>query len=137
MRLQASKSNTASAMVRASCMLTDQVGDLVAVRSTSSDVYRVWRADPALRNRMPAIGVIIKKWGTTDCIVQLSGPVLGVYTGLVPQRTYTVGDDGRPSWPLPAPIAPGEKRYIQQIGTPLSPTVFDLLPCLQIGVRVF
>ena len=124
-------------MVRAACMLTDQVGDLVAVRSTSNGVYKVWRADPAVRNRMPAIGVIIKKWGTTDCIVQLSGPVLSVYTGLVPQTTYTVGDNGRPVNPIPTPVAPGEIRYIQQIGTPLSPTVLDLLPCLQIGIRTF
>jgi len=137
MRLQASRPVAASSMVRAACMLTDQVGDLVAVRSTSNGVYKVWRADPAVRNRMPAIGVIIKKWGTTDCIVQLSGPVLGVYTGLVPQRTYTVGDNGRPVNSIPTPSAPGEIRYVQQIGTPLSPTVLDLLPCLQIGIRTF
>ena len=118
-------------------MLTDQVGDLVAVRSTSNGTYKVWRANPALRNRMPAIGVLIKKWNTTDCIVQLYGLVLGVYTNLVPALTYTVGDTGRPVNPIPVPVTPGDVRYIQQIGTPLSPTVLDLRPCLQIGIRTF
>jgi len=118
-------------------MLMDRVGDLVAVRSTSNGVYKVWRANPAQRNKMPAIGVIIKKWGCTDCIVQLYGPVLGVYVGLVPSTTYTVGDNGRPISPIPTPISPGDVRYIQQIGTPLSPTVLDLRPCLQIGIRTF
>jgi hypothetical protein len=118
-------------------MLMDQVGDLVAVRSTSNGIYKVWRANPAVRNRMPAIGVIVKKWSMTECIVQLYGPVLSIYTGLVPQTTYTVGDNGRPANPIPTPSAPGEIRYIQQIGTPLSPTVLDLLPCLQIGIRSF
>jgi len=134
MRLQASKSNTASAAIRAFCMLTDQVGDLVAVRSTSNGAYRVWRADPALRNRMPAIGIIIKKWGTTDCVVQLQGPVLNIYTGLVPTTVYLVGDAGKPVTTPPVPAA-GETRYIQHVGTPLATQVLDLQPSLHLLVR--
>lgn len=134
MRLQASKSNTASAMVKASCMLTDQVGDLVAVRSTSNGVYRVWRANPAARNKMPAVGVIVKKWGTTDCIVQLQGPVLNIYTDLIPSTIYMVGDDGRPVTSPPVPLT-GEVRYVQHIGAPLAVQVLDLQPSMLMTLR--
>lgn len=122
-------------MVRASCMLTDQVGDLVAVRTTANGTIKVWRANPAVRSHMPAVGIIVRKWGTTDCIVQLGGPVFNVYSGLVPEVVYMVGDNGRPTDTLPAPGAPDELRYIQHIGTPLSNTVLSLQPSLHLLIR--
>jgi hypothetical protein len=135
MRLQAIKAGSAAATIRASCMLTDQIGDLVYIRANANGAYKVARANPALRAKMPAVGVIIRKWGYTDCIVQLQGPVLGVYTGLALTTVYTVGDNGRPVDTPPAPAAPGDVRYVQHIGTPLDGAVLDLQPSLHLLVR--
>lgn len=121
-------------MVRASCMLTDQVGDLVAIRTTVNGSIKVWRANPAQRNKMPAIGVIVKKWGTTDCIVQLQGPVLNIYSGLTPATVYMVGDNGRPTTSPPIPDE-DEVRYVQHIGAPLTVQVLNLQPSMLMTLR--
>jgi hypothetical protein len=114
----------------------DQVGDLVAIRSTSNGSIRVWRANPAIRIRMPVAGVIIKKWGATDCIVQFHGPVLNVYTDLLPTCVYTVGDDGKPAATPLAPELPDGTRYIQHTARTIDTAATGLaawsriaLPC--------
>ena len=137
MRLQASKPVAASSMVRAACMLTDQVGDLVAVRSTANGSYKVWRADPTTPIRMPAVGVIVRKWNTTDCVVQLGGPIFGIYSSLVPGKRYFVGLNGRPTLSIDfTDPGPGERYRIQTFGVALNLGILLLVPSADMVIRV-
>ena len=118
-------------------MLTDQVGDLVAVRSTANGTYKVWRADPAVAIRMPAIGVIVRKWGTTDCIVQLYGEIRGLYSSLLPGKRYFVGLDGRPTLATNfIDPSPGERYRIQTFGVALNLGILLLEPSADMVIRV-
>ena len=111
---------------QAFCTLTDQIGDAVYVTPLSNGGYKVKRCNPTSPSMMPAWGVIIQKFGSTSCIVQVSGEVRGIYSGLIPNKTYSIGVNGRPCYP---PEFPGNDfRYHQNLGVAISPEVLYLRP---------
>lgn len=102
------------------CQTTDAVGDLVYVQATDKTVEKV---DVTVGAMMPASAAIIAKLSATRAIVQLSGPVELVYTGLTPGGHYIVGASGTPS--LVAPAGPG-RRYVQHVGVAFASDVLVL-----------
>lgn len=108
-------------------MLTDQVGDAVYVRAQANGVYKVARCDPKNAAKMPAIGIIIAKWGFTDCLVQIWGEVRGLFSGLLPRRMYSVSADGKPTFPCDNPD-PGGTFLHQNLGVALDVGVLLLNP---------
>ena len=123
-------------VVRVACMLTDQVGDAVYIRSAMNGVYKVARADVGLYSKMPAIGVITKKWGFTEALVQLWGEVAGIYTGLTPGRTYFIDSAGKPTLVPPDPALTGGRAYLQVIGVALDVGVLLVKPAENPSIRV-
>jgi hypothetical protein len=116
-------------IISASCMLTDQVGQAVFIRAQANGFYKVWRCDPTSETKMPAVGVIIAKWGTTNCLVQLYGEMRNLYNGLIPGRRYFVGLDGRPTLAEDfGDPGPGERYRIQPLGVSLDIQVLLLGP---------
>lgn len=85
----------------ATCLATDVVGDLVRISGPGKHVTKV---NPLFAEQMPAIGIIVSKSSSTECMVQVSDLVANVVSGLTPGQVYYVGADGRlSSTPLVAP----------------------------------
>lgn len=106
---------------RAACPAGLSVGDLVYVSGPMvGTAYQVALATPVATS-LPAAGVVIKKLTATECFVLFSGPLRGVYTGLLPGQAYYVGTNSRPvdisspNMPLPATAS-----VFQQVGLALS-----------------
>lgn len=117
-------------------METNQIGDAVYSCGVTDGIYSVDRADSSNSSKMPLIGVIIEKYGDTSCLVQLSGELKNVYTGLVPSKIYWIGSDGRPCLfqNLPS-LAPTDLSYGQSFGVSLGANVLLLKPGDNIIVR--
>lgn len=126
----------AAQFLRVVCMLTDQIGDAVYIRGQANGHYKVARADVSLGTKMPAIGIIIKKWEFTQALVQLWGEVKSVYTGLSPGRTYFIDDSARPTLLPPDPASLGGRAYLQVIGVALDIGVLLLNPAEHLSIRV-
>jgi hypothetical protein len=109
-------------------MLTDQVGDAVYIRGAANGYYKVARVDVSTVNKMPSIGVIIRKWGFTNALVQFFGELNGVYSGLVPGKRYFLDTSGRPALIPPNPASTGGRAYTQIIGIALDVEVLFINP---------
>jgi len=113
-------------LYQASCTLTDQVGDLVYITSAANGFYKVKRCNPASYAMMPAWGVIVQKYSTTKCTVQTQGEVRNIYTGLIPNKTYSVSSSGRPTFPAQFPL--GGFVMHQIVGVAIDTGVLYLRP---------
>lgn len=104
--------------IKAECLSSDAVGDCVYIRDAGiPDFYRVEKADPADVTKMPAVGIIIEKFSTTGCYVQVAGD-LSTFSGLTPNGLVYVGLDGRPT-------QEPHVEYLQTLGYALdTDTVF-------------
>jgi hypothetical protein len=69
-------------------------GDAVYVSGPDKAVSRVDITDPT---KIPVHGIVVSKPSATTCLVQTSGLVEGVVSGLTPNAPYFVSDEGRPS----------------------------------------
>jgi hypothetical protein len=111
--------------VRCNCQPANVVGDLVRVYGPRvSALYRVDKADPTALATMPVWGVLMSKESPTVCLVQGSGIVEDIWTGLTPGKVYFVGLDGRPT-DVP-PIGTGV--LVQRIGVALDVNALRLQP---------
>lgn len=113
--------------VPVACLTTDAVGDIVAMRDTATLTgrWRVQRADPLDSDKMPGVGVLLRKLTPTTGIMQRAGSVRGVYAGLAFAPTYWVGTDGRPTGSMPTP-ALGDAVILQRFGIPVADDVLFL-----------
>lgn len=98
----------------ANCQSSDAVGDLVYITGPKvSGRIQATKVDIDDAAKMPAYGIIVSKFSTTDCLVQIEGDVAEV--GLTPNALYFVGPDGRIlEGPPPRPLS-GHRR-IQNVG---------------------
>lgn len=120
----------------AACQSSDSVGDLVYVSgSFSGNDYVVTKADVTQYVKMPTIAVITVKLSPTRCVIQFSGEVPGLYTGLSVGRVYFVGTDSRPTAVPPTPGL-GQRLYLQSIGVAVDADVLRLNPLDDMKVRV-
>jgi hypothetical protein len=117
-------------------MLTDQVGDAVYIRGAANGFYKVARVDVSTVTKMPAIGVIIRKWGSTDALVQFYGELNGIYSGLDPGKRYFIDTSGKPALVPPDPVSTGGRAYTQIIGVALDVEVLYVNPAENFVVLV-
>jgi len=125
MRLQASQAGgTQRAWIPVTCRTEDAVGDVVYITGDMVGIrHPVARVDIDDPIALPGIGVLITKETDTLGVVQLTGLVDGVYSGLVPNRTLFVGTTGRlQNTPPPRPST--GKRYYQVMARAVSSTRF-------------
>ncbi len=131
-------SSGGAALVPASCLPTDVPGDAVRISgpgATPGAVYAVTRVDVTSGATMPAVGLLRAKTTATSCIVQLSGPMPGVLSGLTSGKTYFVGPAGTPTTAPPAPGGPGTRAYVQVIGVALDATTMMVAPDGSLFIR--
>lgn len=103
--------------LRASCLATDLVGHAVRITGDKAGgLYQVTRVDidAVDAQEARAIGVIVVKADTTTCVVQTSGLVSGVWSGLTPGQLMFVRSDATLSNTPPSRPTTG-KRTIQAL----------------------
>jgi hypothetical protein len=110
------------------CLSTDAVEDWVYVRNNyTGSKLTVAKADPSDSSKVPAIGVIISKSDSTNCIVQWMEKV-NIYTGLTAGRVYFLNTNGRHTLTPPH----GGIKYVQKLGVAVDETT--LLISLQLDL---
>jgi hypothetical protein len=103
------------------------VGDCICF---TEDNYLV-RADPLYRDRMPAIGMVVKQLTGTRFQVQTSGFVRVNNTDLKPNKSIFLGIDGVLS-STPPPILTNDFVFIQTIGSYLGDGLIFISPNLMV-----
>lgn len=101
---------------RANCLATDDVLDCVRITGPKvASRYQVTKFDPTNSGEDQAVGIIVRKLDPTTCIVQFSGPLKDVYTGLTSGKRYWVGTDSRLTLTVGTPGV-GGVFYLQLMG---------------------
>ena len=97
------------------CLSGDSVNDFVCMRGVPSlEKWRVQKADPSDRSKMPAVGILLSKSMPTVGIIQVNGPLLGVFSGLQYTLPCFVGSSGIVQVP-PTPGGAGQVAFVQEI----------------------
>lgn len=94
----------------ANCTVSDSVGDVVRVTADIiSSRYQVTKLDITNTVMEVAFGVIISKQSDTECVIQLSGHIQGLYSGLTAGEPLFVGDDAQLTHDVPSRPMSGVK----------------------------
>jgi len=106
----------------ANCPDEYAVGDVVRVSGDEvGGRFQVARVDVGDGAKMPAVGVIVRKVGTT-CIAQVAGVMKDIYAGLTPGLPVFVGVGARLTQAFPT----GGGKYLQEMGFALSSSSVQL-----------
>ena len=122
--------------IPAKCLSTDVVGKCVYISGPDiSGVYQVSTADPLDgATKMPAFGIIISKSSATECQVQVSGELKGIFSSLTPGRVVFVAVGGSITQAIPTPPL-SQLAYIQSMGVALTSNVVLVMPDFSIIKR--
>jgi len=110
----------------AGCTASEEVGDFVYVSGVpvlGRDQVR--RANPDSPLAMPAVGVVIFKVSSEECLVQWIGETPDVFAGLTAGKQYWLGPNAKAA-SLPTRSATG--RLAQVVGVATAPTRFYVKP---------
>jgi hypothetical protein len=113
------------------CSTSEAVGDVVFVNGPGKDVRKTDIADP---NKVSSVGVVISKPTTTTCVVQVSGLISGIYTGLTPNSRYFLGADARPTATKPTG-SEGSPTLVVALGIAIDTNLFLLRPTTVVRAR--
>lgn len=110
----------------AGCSVEEDVGDFVYVSGPpvlGRDQVR--RANPDSSLAMPAVGVVIFKVSSEECLVQWMGETPDVFSGLTAGKPYWLGPNAKAA-SLPTRSTTG--RLAKVIGVATAPTRFYVRP---------
>jgi len=125
----------AESKVEAICQASDVIGRCVYISGPEvGGKYQVSTVDPQNGSKIPSIGVIVEKLTSTTCIVQLSGALKDIVTGLTPGKALFVGAGGILSHSLPSPGI--SFAYVQPMGVAVDSNALLLSPSLSIIKRI-
>lgn len=114
----------------AACPSLMAVGDLA--RPVASTETAVDFIDVNDLTQMPAIGVVTQKPSPTTAVVQTSGIVTGVFSGLSPGQRYFSGKNSRPALAAALIPAPGELLFHQPIGLAIDYSIMLMTPSMSL-----
>lgn len=127
---------TSEDRVLANCLASDGIGQMVHISSDKVDGWhQVEKVDVSDFDKMPAVGMIIHKFSSTECVVQRRGVIEGVYAGLVPGELLFVDDSGGLSNVPPEPDIATTTKFVQSVGAALSSEAIDLRPNFMMAKR--
>lgn len=111
------------------CTSDTLVGDMVYISGerVQAGVYKVGRCDIDAEYKRP-IGMVIYKDASTSCLIQLSGVIESLYTGMTPGRYLFlgVGEGARLTHTPPTSVGSGYTRYQQIAGMAMASDVLVL-----------
>lgn len=123
MRLQTAHDATDSQFLVAFCFSTDNVGDAVYVMGPKvGDHYQVTASNIDDVATAPSVGIIIEKQSPTECVVQTTGIVYGVYAGLTPNKPLFIGTTSQLTETVPPHKPTPGRRTLQLMGQAISAT---------------
>jgi hypothetical protein len=112
--------------IEAFCFSIDQIGRFVYILGDKvGGIYQVATVDITSPLKMPAVGVIISKPSATECIVQMSGLVVGLYNSLTPGSLIMPDTNGAPSHSVAYPST--GLRILQVVGLAVSSEDFRFM----------
>jgi len=123
---------------RSVCLSSDLVGHCVRIRAPKTgNRFEVEKLNITVSGSPPAVAVVIKKYSPTDCIIQFSGPMIGVYGGLSFGAACLVGTDGLLAQVGDANYPVGGVNYFQQMGvaTSTNEVLLNPLPAIFGGLH--
>lgn len=104
----------------ADCLATDAVGMAAYVTGPAVlGIPQVTKVDITSPGNYPAVGIIAQKLSATRCVVQVVGELSLSPTILLPEKTYFVGLDSRPT-PTPPTAPVGGRASIQAVGVAID-----------------
>lgn len=121
---------------RASCLVTDEVGNLVHISGPKvGPLYTVSSIDISDADSMPAVGIIVDKPTSITCVVQMQGPTTissGIET-LPPGKRCFAGYDSKPTTTAPdVSRSPNGKMILQVVGVALDSDKIEIMPDMSI-----
>lgn len=122
--------------IAARCLSADQVGHAVRVTGDKIDgLHQVTRTDidATTPSEAKSVGVIASKSDSTTCVVQTSGVLAGVLSGLTPGRLLFVDTDATLTITPPPRPSSGE-RTIQALAYAIASDAAVIAP--QLALRV-
>jgi hypothetical protein len=112
--------NPGATFFRASCGTSVDVGDVVYLTGNIvGGLPEVDTVDIDASGENPGVGVVLKKRTSTICIIQVSGIIRNVYTGLTPGNLLFVAPGGSITGSIPSAPSAG-RRAIQHVGSVLQ-----------------
>ena len=116
MKLRNPSNSNQKNILLCNCTSDELVGNFVYLHSIDGGgIYNVRRASCDYVDKMPSIGVIVKKNSSTECFVQTSAIVRDIFSDLSIGKTYKIDSDGGIVVPAPSPGINGYSM-IQFIG---------------------
>ena len=112
--------NPGATFFRASCGAAVGVGEVIYL--TGNIVGGLPEVDTVnidANGENPGIGVVLKKRTTTICIIQVSGIIRNIYSGLTPGEFLFVAPGGSITGSTPSAPSAG-RRAIQHVGSVLQ-----------------
>lgn len=111
---------------RGSCTSAEAIGKVIYVTGNPTQgIYPVRTADSGDEDKVPGVGVVIRKYSETDCLIQRFGEIHNVFSGLEVNKTYKLNADGDLQRFIPA-VGPGGYSFVQFIGTAIAEDVLWL-----------
>jgi hypothetical protein len=130
------QSQNGASFFRASCTAAEAIGKMVYVSGAEvTGLKPVRLADSDDNVKMPSVGVVIHKVSAVECIVQQSGNVESIFSGLEEGKTYKIGSLGEIQRLAPSPGVNGY-AMVQFVGHAISDTVLSLAPESMMAVKV-
>jgi hypothetical protein len=77
------------------CTIAESLGDCVYLLGTEDGKDIVRKADPAMDEKVPVVGIVISKESDTSCRVQWLGESPSLYSGLDIGKVYFLDEDGK------------------------------------------
>jgi len=112
--------NSGTTFFRARCGVSVDTGDLIYLTGAVIGGYpEVDTVDIDQAGKNPAVGVVIKKRTSTECIIQVNGIIRNLFTGLTPGEFLFVNLSGGVTDTVPSP-PPSGRRAIQNVGSALK-----------------
>jgi len=108
------------------CTATESIGDAVYI----SGADNVRQADASSTSTMPAIGIIVAKPSSTQCLVRTKGIVKGL-SGLTAGSRYFISTA---AGGITATAPTGSGEVVQYIGVAKSTTELEICPNLDYSV---
>jgi hypothetical protein len=128
------EAQAAPSFIEAYCFSIDEIGRFVYVLGDAvGGIYQVATVDITSPLKMPAVGVIISKPSATECIVQMSGKVTGLYNSLTPGSLIMPDTSGAPSHSVAYPSV--GLRILQVVGLAISSTDFKFMEGIPTKLR--
>ena len=107
------------------CIASDAVNDFVCIRADKAgDLWRVQKVDPDDETKMPGVGVIVSKSGSTNAVIQMTGPCT-LFSGLdITKPAYHLSTTGI-QYSLPT-VGGSGYVMVQQIGKAVASDILWL-----------